>query len=386
MFSTAILKLTARCNLNCTYCYMFNLSDRTYARVPPVMALPIALAFLERVRDYSQARRQSQFTIVLHGGEPTLWPVDYFRSFFDRVESIRNEGISLPLLIQTNGVKLSEELLDLFEAHRVAVGISLDGPKRFNDERRINHGGRGSYEAVMATVHDILERGRDDMVTGFLCVADPRISPVEFLDWIDELPIRRADVLWPIEYNYLNPPWGDTESVAYAAAPTYGRWFADLFSEWLLRGDPSLYIRSFYQCMHILMGSPSHCDAIGVSGFPVFAVNTSGMIEQHDYLRAGNDGATNSELSVVSDDLMQLEEDERFAGLVRLGSHLPSECANCPHRNECGGGFLPGRVNGEESIPLGRSVLCDDHFYFWTSVKRLLAPELTSLGYQVMVG
>jgi uncharacterized protein len=273
----------------------------------------------------------------------------------------------------------------LFAANRVDIGISLDGPKEFNDERRVNHGGRGSYDTVMATVHRILDRGLGDVVSGFLCVADPHIPPADFLDWLDSLPVRRADVLWPIEFNYLNPPWQPAEKSAYTAEPTYGRWFAELFREWLLRGDPSLYIRSFYQSMHILMGSPSHCDAVGVSGFPVFAVNTNGMIEQHDYLRAGRDGATNSELSVLTHELRELEPDERFGGLVRLGQHLPSECTDCPHRGECGGGFLPGRVDGKGPIPLARSVLCSDHFEFWSTVKQLLAPELASLGYEVKV-
>ena len=43
MFELAILKLTAFCNLDCKYCYMFNLEDRTFSRVGRQMPLPTSL-------------------------------------------------------------------------------------------------------------------------------------------------------------------------------------------------------------------------------------------------------------------------------------------------------------------------------------------------------
>ena len=46
-FTSAVIKLTSTCNLACTYCYMFNLTDRTFEWDPDAMTGVTA----ERVTD-----------------------------------------------------------------------------------------------------------------------------------------------------------------------------------------------------------------------------------------------------------------------------------------------------------------------------------------------
>ena len=48
--------------------------------------------------------------------------------------------------VHTNGVLLSEDFCDLFAAHGVGVGISLDGDKAANDRHRRYRDGRSSYD------------------------------------------------------------------------------------------------------------------------------------------------------------------------------------------------------------------------------------------------
>ena len=74
MFRSAIVKLTAVCDIDCTYCYMFNQADKTFTRMPARMPLPTALRLLDRICDYHPQGSAEPFSIVLHGGEPMLWP------------------------------------------------------------------------------------------------------------------------------------------------------------------------------------------------------------------------------------------------------------------------------------------------------------------------
>jgi uncharacterized protein len=374
MFHTAILKLTARCNLDCTYCYVFNQADETYRRIPKAMPVATALTCLERVRSHvTSDAHDGHFAVTLHGGEPTIWPLSSFSAFFDRVEDIRADGVDLSVGLQTNGLRLGRPLLELLAEHRATIGISLDGPKEHNDRYRVTHTGRGSYDRIMRTIESIIDAGYERLIGGFLAVAQPTISPAAFLDWADSLPVRSIDVLWPIEFNYDNPPWRATSVEEYFQQPPYGRWFADLFTEWWRRNDPTLCVRLFYQTVQVILGSKVHTDSIVNDVLDMFVVNTDGGIEYPDYFRAYADGGTRTDYNVARDDLDALGEDPVFDFCLNLGDHRPHECDPCPCARECGGGFLAGRMRRGATIPTERSVLCPDHFYFFMTVRAIMA-------------
>lgn len=383
MFRLAIMKLTAFCNLNCKYCYMFNQNDRTFTRIDKNMTLMTALKCLERIRDHAWANSLDHFTITLHGGEPTLWPLDSFKAFLLRVDEMRSTGLDLRVNIQTNGYQIRPALLDLWDEHRVTFGVSLDGPREYHDLARVTHNNLGSYDTVVRNVQDIIDRGYKHLLSGFLSVSHPEIPPEAFLSWADELPVRKLDVLWPMEYNYDNPPWRDVGFEEYRKRPRYGAWFADLFDLWYTRDDPTLQIRLFFDCIQMLFGSRQHVDNIVNDTIPIFVVNTDGGIEYHDFFRAYKDGACRTEYNVHSHSLDELSEDPVFYYLLNIEDYLPSGCFECPHRSICGGGFLPGRMSTNEVIPTRRSVLCEDHYYFFSRMKRTLAPVLQTYRLKV---
>lgn len=367
-FTTAILKLTATCNLNCTYCYMFNLADQTHRRVPSMMPVEVAEATMSRIRDYANQAGLRRFSLALHGGEPTLWPLAEFKTLFQRVQELRDSGLDVPVTMQTNGLRLRADLLKLLDEYDIRVGVSVDGPPRYNDKTRVTHGGRGSYARVERTVENILEMGYGHILSGFLCVADPSIPPTEFMQWAASLPAG-VDVLWPIQYHYGNPPWAGGSLDSYRRQPRYGSWFAKLFLDWLER-DPVLKIRLFEQCVAALLGSRQHFDALVNDRLPAFVVNTDGRIELNDYVRSYRDGGAATPYNVLRDGIERLESDEEFRFFLELGSHLPTECEPCPVVDLCGGGFVPGRMNSDQRFPERRSVLCYDQYYFFETVKQ----------------
>lgn len=368
MFDSCVVKLTSVCNLDCDYCYMFNLDDQTYDRVPNYMPAETALRLLDRIEEHAERYGKDSFKIVLHGGEPTLWPTTHYQTFLDRVDATRSNGLDLKVGYQTNGLKLPPEFLELMREYDVSGGISLDGPKRFNDRHRVDHSGRGSYERIIDEVTRALSEGYDDVINGFLSVAQPDIPPREYLSWVESLPLQKVDVLWPIEYHHDNPPWEPGEFDTYRERPRYGTWFADLFRTWWEKDDPDIYIRLFYEVLTRILGSKSHIDAIANDRLNMFVVNTDGQIEYPDYLRNAADGSTRTPYSLDDHALGDLADDSLFARLIELGDHRAPTCDECPVNDLCGGGFLPGRMT-EEGIALeSRSVLCPDEYYFFATV------------------
>lgn len=283
--------------------------------------------------------------------------------------------------MQTNAFhRMEDALLDLLVDNGVTLGISLDGPPRFNDRLRVTHAGKGSYERVMANVDDLIRRGYGSLVGGFLTVAQPEIPVTEYLQWVRCLPRPRVDVLWPIEFNHDHPPWDKQGEEAYRQAPRYGTWFANLFKAWWELDDPDLYIRLFYNVLQLHLGGNAHIDALVNDRIDMFVVNTDGAIEYPDYLRAARDGATRTPYTIGDTTIRALEDDPLFGALLRLDTLLPDACRQCAHRRVCGGGFLPGRTSRARLLQPTRSVLCHDQYRFFSAVAEAITGQLEARG------
>lgn len=369
---SCILKVTSFCNLNCSYCYMFNLGDRTFESVPLFLGDSLVDQLLERIADYVGTSREP-FLIALHGGEPSLWPVTSFSRFAESIEALRARGLVIEVSLQTNLYRpLPAELLPLLRRLGIRLGVSLDGPPAWNDRHRVNHAGRGSSAAVLRNVARLVGSGDGDLLGGFLAVANPDIPPGLMLEWLDGLPVRRADVLWPIGYNRDDPPWAEVGLAAYRRAPRYGRWMAELFERWWERDDPTLHIRSFHYAVQTMLGGERHPDSLVNDTLDMFVVNTDGRVEYPDYLRATAAGSRDTGLNIRTHSLFDIEREPIFQRLLRLRDAIPGECLPCEHRAVCGGGFLAGRASSAAPITPRRSVLCYDQRAFFDTVSRLV--------------
>jgi uncharacterized protein len=106
-----------------------------------------------------------------------------------------------------------------------------------------------------------------------------------------------------MEFHYGNPPWQTSDLDTYAAAPSLGIWFDALFDAWWKRDDPTLYIRFFYDCLSVMLGSTRHVENIVNDTVPIVLINTDGQYEYHDYLRSFQDSICRSNLSVTTTSL-----------------------------------------------------------------------------------
>jgi uncharacterized protein len=313
-----------------------------------------------------------------------LWPDASFAELLSQVAMRREQGWNLDVAIQTNLVQpIAPQLLALFREHRVSLGVSLDGPRELNDAVRVDKRGRGTYERVMANVEHMLADGDGGLIGGFLAVANPSLPPAEFLAWVCSLPVPRVDVLWPIEFNWRHPPWPLGASRAYAAAPRYGTWYAELFRAWWALDDPGITIRLFNNLLHVALGGQGHIDALVNDSYNMFVVNTDGSYEYPDYLRVAGDGSACTPFHISTDGIAALAADPLFARLLKLRDELPAKCAGCRHRLICGGGFLPGRSDAKDGIAQRESVLCADQMHFFDAAFGLIESSLQQRGAHV---
>ena len=140
----------------------------------------------------------------------------------------------------------------------------------------------------------------------------------------------------------------------YRQSPRYGEWFSSLFELWWARDDPGFVIRLFSESVSVTLGSKRHTDMLVNDVVDMMVINTDGGIEHHDFLRPIRDGATRTRYNIREHSLSEVSEDPVFQFMHTLGEHLPSECSGCGVVGLCGGGYLPGRLDANLSLPQRR--------------------------------
>ncbi len=380
-----ILKLTGFCNINCSYCYMFNSHDRGFEHKPKYMSAQVAVATLRGIEAYLRKAGADRAAIVLHGGEPSLWPPASFEAFFDELRRVRGTGLAIDVTMQTNlWRRPSKRLLQLFREHDASFGISLDGPRTVNDANRVTFTERGTYDRVIQNVRSLLDDGHGGLIGGFLSVMQPQVPPDDFLAWVCGLPVTRVNLLWPLEYNRANPPWGSDRKAAYAANPRYGAWAAAVFDAWWRLDRPDVEIKLFQDAVVTRLGAQRSGDMLGAVAFRSMVVNTDGELELSDYFRTSRDGGASTGLSVESHPIAAFVGDPRVARLRAAAQALPPRCRRCRHAGVCGGGTLSGRLNDDGEVTAGPSVLCHDHMRLFDAIAETLdgalAREPTAAG------
>ena len=134
-FQQFILKVHSRCNLSCSYCYVYEMADQGWRHLPKRMTRPMAAKVIERVAEHARQHDLPGVEIILHGGEPLLagsaWLAELSRSLRTHVPAPVNIGV------QTNGTLLRPPLLDVLKDLGIRVGVSLDGDAEPTGRNRV---------------------------------------------------------------------------------------------------------------------------------------------------------------------------------------------------------------------------------------------------------
>ncbi|SEB97413.1 uncharacterized protein SAMN04489761_2137 [Tenacibaculum sp. MAR_2009_124] len=343
--SSFVLKIASRCNLNCSYCYMYNMGDSTYMNQPKFMSLDTVKIFAEKLRDYCKKATIEYVQIVFHGGEPLLLQPDYFE---DCIAIFKETAPNLEynFTVQTNGVTLDEKWYKLLQKNDISVGISIDGPKKYHDEYRVFHNGKGSYDKVVEAV----KLGKKYNLMGLLLVVNIHIPIEELYSEMKKLGVERLNLLLP-DGHYDQAPFGlDENRFDEADYTPYANWFIELYKIWKYDKDrPSIYF--FESLIKMVMGEEGLGNQlIGRRTNGVLVLETDGSIEVVDSLRACFEGITRNEINIHSNKLEDLFENDTFQVYYSAHDNVCEQCLNCPVYDICGGGFLGHRYSNENGF------------------------------------
>jgi uncharacterized protein len=345
-----ITKVQSDCNLACPTCYVYAGADQSWHDKPGRMEEPVIARMAERVAEHAEAHDMPRVEFIYHGGEPLMNGDEYFRRAGSIIRSTMPTTTETLFYMQTNGVLLTDRMLDMIGEEDIRVGVSLNGIASVNDAMRPAKGGRGTHDIVSRNIRRLAERLPGNF-SGLLCTIDPLSDPAETYEELARFSPPAIDFL------IQHATW---DSPPLHPAPATGVWLAKAFRHWSGQTDAQApTVRLFISIIAGFLDKPSRSEQVGLSPIAAATVETDGSYELVDSLKIAYNGAPATGFNVFDDPLdtiMHLPEIRRR----QIGmAGLSDTCQACPIVKVCGGGMFAHRHSSENGFN-NPSAYCED--------------------------
>lgn len=368
---TILLKVASRCNINCSYCYIYNLGDKGWLNMPNQISHETVTATAQALAELSLVQRRP-FAVVLHGGEPLLLGPTKLNWLISTLRSALPFDCSISL--QTNGMLITEDILNICLESRTTISVSIDGPRHIHDRNRVGHNGQGTYDKVLEGIERLNNHPNSDFLfSGLLAVIDPKSEPGEIYDFFKSLDPPGVDFLYR-DGNHTRLPDGK-ESLR---STEYGQWLAKLVDIYLFDPKP-LRIRFIDDIVKLILGGTGTKDGVGITDFGILVIDTDGTITKNDTLKSSFNGADRftQKWSVHTHKLAEILDSDEFADAHALQRPTSKICLKCSELKVCGGGMTLHRWRDENEYD-NTSVYCADQLLLIGHIRNHLATLLAS--------
>lgn len=345
---SVILKLRGEtCDIDCLYCYEKRKQAPGGARIDAGQVRRLAELFQGR-----------PLAVELHGGEPLT-------AGRDHVAEVLRELAAQPSVVrvslQTNGVLLDEQWLDLFDAlyPGLEIGISLDGDAAGN-AWRVGYDGKPVYPRVAAALRLLADRRRR---TGVIAAVTPAVlgraeavldhlasfeavNAVSFVPCFDTsvqqptaAPGRRLPASRQLQGAALRGPGGP----AWAIRPSqYAEFVLAATAHWIRAGHfARMKLEPAVSTIRRLRGLESgFCHFSDLKCDHVFTFYPDGRLGSCDELPWPQ--AQLARLGQVTDQGAVVAAQRRLP-LLNQGRALMERCTTCAYQPVCGGGCVATR-------------------------------------------
>jgi len=198
--------LSEKCNLNCSYCNQDKMSKDV---IDPQL-------FLNEYRRVRKSFPDELIQIDFFGGEPLLF-MDLIRTIISETENDGNIQYGMP----TNGLLLTEEILEYLIEKKVNVSLSFDG--LWHDKNRLQPNGKGTAHRFFEKrelfqripnfkIHTMIYKGCYNLLENHLYIrkhfgVNPELTLVRDMHVWDARSVERLKVGITELFNwYINNP------------------------------------------------------------------------------------------------------------------------------------------------------------------------------------
>lgn len=347
------------CNMACRYCFYRDETKHRDNGCYGIMSTDTVDAMVEQVFRYAQG--SAAFTF--QGGEPTLAGEEYFLHFHEAVKRHNTRRLPVQFSLQTNGLAVSDRLMELFAAHSYLLGVSVDGDRALHDSLRPDVHGKGTFDRISDTLRRLDEHRIEYNILTVItetvaqrgaevyrCFRDRGFRFLQFIPYIPELGREQE------KHSYTLTNDG------------YARFMTEVFEEYYKDFMSGNYIsvRQFDNFVRLGAGQGAEC--CGMSGCCAsnLVVEADGSVYPCDFyvLDRWKMG------KITTDPIEKLLASSAATEFVSQSKPIELQCRSCPYLMICRGGCRRHRDDGAGNI--GANRYCEAYRSFFDETMPLL--------------
>jgi uncharacterized protein len=365
-FQQFILKIHSRCNLSCSYCYVYEMADQAWRELPRLMSPAVTEMVAKRIDEHVRGHHLPSVDIILHGGEPLLAGTQWLTELTDLLRAQISARVNFT--VQTNGTLLHRPMLETLRKLRIRVGVSLDGDAEATGRHRLYPSGRNSHDDVAGGLYLLGSPEFREIYSGILSAIDVRNDPIATYESLLKFSPPALDLLLP-HANWNAPP----------PDSGYADWLIEVFERWYSAPVQETQIRLFTELIQLVLGGPAAVESLGLRPSTLIVVDTDGTIKQLDSLSSAYPGAADTGLHILTGSFDDALEHPTTVARQIGADALAAECRACPVMEICGGGLYPHRYRQGEGFR-HPSVYCADLKKLITHVRDRVISDLADIS------
>ncbi|HSK70632.1 MAG TPA: radical SAM protein [Pyrinomonadaceae bacterium] len=364
-----IYKIAERCNLNCSYCYYYNMGDDTAFQRPARVSLSATTSLARWLAQGCTDLDIPELLISFHGGEPMLLRALEFARMCDTLLRIVTPATDLRFSIQTNGTVMTEGWLEALKRYQVSVGVSIDGRRTDHDRFRLDHRGRSSFKTTETTIKRLMDESINypHLRPGTISVLHHEVDYRETYRYLRELGVQSMHFLLPDRSADDRTP--DVE----AKASAIGQGLLAIFEEWMTEDNPDINIRFISETLgHFQIGGPQLPLRRRRKTNQILVARSDLTIAIDDSLIPALEWYKKIPVFPIAQyTLRDVFRDPIFRLLEEEVNRLPDGCAGCPWTKICRGGDLENRYSKSRGFN-NPSVYCATYKILYRGICDLL--------------
>ena len=371
---TVLLKVASRCNLNCSYCYIYHMGDDGWRDQPKLMSDAVQAATVRKLSDLYTSQ-EHRLHVVLHGGEPLLIGPKQMLKLCSMLRTALPNACEVH--VQTNGVLLTDDFIDIFVRFDVGISISIDGPADVHDRFRVDKRGQGSYDSVRKAIALLTARyDARPLFSGVLAVVDPSSNPRDVYASLKATGAPSIDFLVR-DGNHTHLPEGKASSTS----TEFGTWMSEALDIYLSDPTPPR-VRILDDMLRLIMGGASHKEGVGTTDYGILVIDTDGSINKNDTLKVAHSAADRfdrTSWNILSDSLTDVVQSPTYLDYYRQQRPTARECRTCSELHVCGGGMVAHRWSHDRGFD-NPSIFCADQLLLISRMREWLSHHNSSMN------
>ena len=327
------LHVAHTCNLNCSYCFA---SQGKYHGDRALMSFEVGKQAFDFLIANSGTRRNLE--VDFFGGEPSLnfevvkQLVEYARS----IEGKYNKNFRFTYT--TNGMILTDEMMEFINKEMHNVVLSLDGRREVNDHFRRDYAGKGSYDTIVPNFKRLVESRNNQ---GYYVRGTYTHNNVDFTNDI----IHMADLgFTELSMEPVVCPPGDPYALTDEDLPVLFEQYEILAKEMIKRKKEGRPFTFYHYMLDLKHGPCIYKRITGCgSGTEYMAVTPWGELYPcHQFV-----GDEKYSLGNIWDGVKNTAVQDEFRG---CNSYSRPECRDCWAKLYCSGGCAANAYHATGSI------------------------------------